>query len=332
YGNLSGAATTTTLVPEFCIRVPNGDTGELNQIVGGNYSLGSPIMVDRSLDLRSKAAVNGVLEARVKAISWLTVGVTDDLNGDPRAALEAFQQALAVFDNVGPVSAPTAGDGKEVFYYFIGREDLFLKQLDDGMQAFRQALTSNPNHARSHLGLGGIYYTRAQATAPAERLQTTDLESAITEYNLAVAGARQVGDTPAEYQAHIAMGSVLRLKGEAYYFRGDYADADGFLDQAISEARAGKAMIAANQYRVLAYADMVVGNASYQKAAIRQAEGDKVASHDWYQQAHDAYQQCIKAADSDPQDLILATQIKNATCVPYDQAVLKALAASSTVP
>ncbi|HEX5415862.1 MAG TPA: hypothetical protein VFZ25_09350 [Chloroflexota bacterium] len=325
YGNLDTSHSKATLVPAFRIRELVGDTGSLNDMLDGSFALGAPIPVDLPLDLQSKAFVNGELAARVDAAAWLTIGLTNDLNGKSQPALDAFQKALAAITNGEASPHGEPGDGKEIFFFFIGREDLALERLEEGTQAFRDALVSNPSYARAHIGLGSIYWTRARNISPPGRLQTPDLENAFAEYRLAVIGARAAHDQQAESQAHIALGSAFRLKGETYGFRGDYATADGLLDSAITEELTGRQLIESRQYRVLAYADSTLGDAYYQRANFRLLNGDKTTSRQWFEQAHDYYQQCIQQADNDPRDTYLTRTIKQGSCEKSDQAVTKAL-------
>src|SRR5262249_38548961 len=211
YGNLDATHRPANFVPEFCIHAPPSDTGELDQITG-DYQLGSPIPVTLPFDLRSRSFVNGRLAARAGAMSWLTIGVIAGLHGSPQSALDAFQKAMAVFQDDGSGSPDGPGDGKEVIWYFIGREDLFLKRLPDSTAAFREAIAQNPTYARGHLGLGGVFFTRAQAVAPADRLQTDDLANAIAEYALAVSVSRQAQHPPAQFHAHLPLGSAHPLR------------------------------------------------------------------------------------------------------------------------
>src|SRR5258708_15453037 len=274
YGNLDATHQPATFVPEFCIHETSSDTGELIQIAA-DYQLGSPIPVGLPQDLRSRSYVNGALATRATAMSWLTVGVIYDLNGSAPTALDSFQKALATFDADGSTSSDGPGDGKEVIYYFIGREDLFLKRLDDGAAAFREAATHNANYARAHLGLGGVYFTRSQDIAPADRLKTPDLDNTLGEYALALDDARRAQDPQAELQARFALGSAYRLKGETYLFQGDYDAANAQFDLAIGQVKAGQQLVGPQQYRVRAYAALVLGTAYHQEGHIQLARGDK---------------------------------------------------------
>ena len=54
------------------------------------------------------------------------------------------------------------GEGKEILYYLMARQALFLKRYDEAETFSRQALVSNPAYPRALVVLGGVGVRRAQ--------------------------------------------------------------------------------------------------------------------------------------------------------------------------
>jgi Flp pilus assembly protein TadD len=64
--------------------------------------------------------------------------------------------AAAYFKRADAVENWTAGDGKEVLAYFIGREALAAGRFVDATAAFSESMSLNPNYARPYIGLGNV--------------------------------------------------------------------------------------------------------------------------------------------------------------------------------
>lgn len=322
YGNLKADQNVASFAPRFCIRQVRKDTDELDDIIG-NHQLGAPISVRLPLKLPddpvARLALNSRLVTRVDAMSRLTIGLLYDLIGDSNTALDVFQKTnsdLRWDDR----------DGKEILYYFIGKQYLYLKQLPQARAAFEKALSLNPDYARAHIGLGSTYYESAQDLAsPVDRLQNPDLAHAMDEYQQALTLARRQQDRRVELQAHFALGTAYRLKGEAFLFQNQLDQADSFLDLTIQEINRGLELITPDQHRLLGHADLAMATAYHQKAHIRLTQGNRAESKTLFDQANDWYSQCIKQADASPEDQFLADKIKAAACVPYKKDVERAL-------
>jgi len=329
YGNFRAGQNPADFVPRFYVRRIQGSANELDDILGA-HELGSPIPVRLPLNLSSdpvsRLALNRKLGVRIDALAQVTAGLLYDLIGDSTTALAIFQKA-----NEEP--GWDEQDGKEVLYYFIGKQYLFLNQLDKGKSVFEKALSLNPNYARAYIGLGGIYYDQAQNIQPvSERLKTDDLDNAIGQYQQALTLARSAKDHEVELSAHFALGSAYRLKGEAYVYLNQFDVADAWFTQTIQEIAAGRELISPDEHRLLGIAYAVLGTAYHEKAHARLVQGDRADSQNLFEQALAAYDQCIKEADAAPEDQILADKVKAASCVPYKQQVEDALAELKNTP
>jgi tetratricopeptide (TPR) repeat protein len=320
YGNLDPGATPANFTPDFCISPLRRDAGDIGEIVG-NHQIGAPIPVELPLsDLGTRTTITDALTGRTSLLWQVTLGLAYDLQSNNQKALDVFTTAL------NGLETARQDAGKDILYYFIGRENLYLKNLDDAQTAFQNALNISPDYARAHIGLGSVYYTRAQAIKPEERFNGDDMDKAIEEYQQARDIVKKAPDMQVEFQVHLALASAYRLKGEAYAFKTDYSSAESFFDQTIQEVEAGLNLIGSDQHRFRAHGDLIMGTAYQQKATIRLAQGDKAVSRDWFNTALGYYQQCIDESAADPFDQFLRVKLNANGCTPYKKAVEDALA------
>jgi tetratricopeptide (TPR) repeat protein len=332
YGNIAVDENPVDFTPEFYVAAIRHEADELV----GQHQLGSPIQVQLPIDLyddRTSIFFEKRLGGRVDALVWFTRGLVHDLSGDHSEALKTFREAETELKNWDD------DQGKDILYYFIGREALFLSNkdfnedvdsleteelLNKAEEAFKKALEINPNYTRGHIGLGGVYFQQAQQLSPEQKLQTDDLDLAIDHYKLAVEGAVNSAEPQVEIKGLLGLGLAHRLKGDAYLRTQTYDEAGPVYDLAIEEIESALARLSQDQYRLLAQAYLGLGAAYEGKAYLTrfiQQEAD--ASKPLYEDARAAYEHCIEQADQSPYDDLLQ-KIKN-YCDPYGQEVQKVL-------
>jgi tetratricopeptide (TPR) repeat protein len=253
-----------------------------------------------------------------------------------RSALGVFQQAR---DQLKTGSAPVS----EVLWFFIGREELTLAtttasqpsnpgpeqaaHLANAEAAFKQSAAINPSYARAFIGLGGVYFYRAQTTASPDRLKGTDLAAAIQNYQQALALAPTSPGALLDTKARLGLVSVWILQGEALRDTGQMADAASSFDRAIQTAtEALQPLIEAKQFRVLAQAYLSLGEAYHEQGHLKLVQGDVSASKALFELASQNYGLCIQQKDAAPNDQTLADTIVKGFCIPYKQSVDSSLA------
>jgi tetratricopeptide (TPR) repeat protein len=337
YGNLALNQDPATFTPEFYVAGLKYQADE----VEGRHQLGAPIPVQPPLDpndRQANRALNRKLALRAEALSRFTIGLMYDLEGassDALAVFEAMEQDLADWQE--------KDEGKEILYYFIGRQALFLSRntaeaakvgqsvdelIIEAEKYFQLALDSKADYSRARIGLASAYYQRAQLRPAEERLSTPDLANAIKEYQQALAEAVQSADTLTASKAHVGLGVAYRLKGEAYYLTGADEDANFLFNQAIEKLETALPVLAeAGQFRLMGQAYLTLGVAYAQQARIKQDQGDKVASMALYEQALTAYDRCIAQKEQAPNHRVLTEEIIAGACQPYRQKSQEALQA-----
>lgn len=169
----------------------------------GRHSFGAALPIafaDDPILAREKLESNPELLQRTKALIWLTKALTKDVIDEPVDALAIYREGeleLAEWDN----SAARA-----VFYYFMGRTALLLKDLDEAKRAFSQAIADDPANIKAHIGLGNYYYTQAQLYAVRQQplpLELNQCTVAASDVNTVATTADQV---PTSFeQAHAAL-------------------------------------------------------------------------------------------------------------------------------
>lgn len=212
YGNLQPGQALDTFTPLFYINRNRltqkaGEADELTgpQVFGASFQIQKTL---NSSDLYSK------LRPRGDAMLWFVRGLGFDLVGDYARAYQTFCQA----DHV--LSDWDDENGREILYYFLGREALFLGNtgeaskmrvlrggpwwectyFDSAAQANQEAekwLTeaqrANSNYGRAFFGLGEVYRQRANnalKTNPTDDSTLNqvrrDLSAAIEQYQMAL--------------------------------------------------------------------------------------------------------------------------------------------------
>lgn len=337
YGNLLLNQEPSTFTPEFYVAPLKDQADEIE----GRHQLGAPIPVQLPLDPDDRQAtrsLNRKLALRSEALARFTIGLMYDLEGAARDALAVFQAMVQELEDW-----EEKNEGKEILYYFIGRQMIFLsrnraeaakidKSIDEliteAEKYFQLALDSNPNYIRARIGLASAYYQRAQYRPAEERLSTPDLANAIQENQQALTEAQQSADVLTASKAHLGLGVAYRLKAEAYYLTGDDENAEYLYNQTLQELNAAlPALTQANQFRLLGQAYLTLGVAYAQQAQIKGDQDDPTGQKTLLQQAVAAYDQCIAQQAKAPNHRILTQEIIAGACQPYRQKSVEALQA-----
>jgi tetratricopeptide (TPR) repeat protein len=322
YGNLPVEGGSTGFIPEYAVCDNPALSMEADEIIG-SHPLGAAVpsqllasLGDPNVDL----SINLKINSWIHSLSAFSIGIMYDLQGRPDLALPVF---LQVKDQLGSGNAP----GSEVIWFFIGRERLWLKQNDEAQAAFEQALQINPGYARAHIGLGSAYYNRAQSLAPAERLNTPDLQNSLDQYQLARDAPPDSPGALIPTKARMGLGTAYLLQGETNRQLSNFQAAEASFTNAEKTLAATIPILTdAKQYRYLAQAYQALGNAYFQLGQMQELKNDLPAAKSFYQNASDSYGRCIEQGKAAPADTILADQIIDQLCVPYQQATQAAFA------
>lgn len=304
FGNFASGAAAPGLDLEFYLS-PLASKDEFATITGA-HSLGKTILLPASFNLEDPQIRIGVketrLEPRSRAVFWLTVGLTQQLFGRSEQALQTFEQAEQAL-----VDWPDS-DGKEILYFFLGREHLILGNVDQAQGYFEKAVAVNPGYARAQVGLGSVFARRARETAdPALRLQEPGfLSQALDRQEQGVALAVAAEEPVLEAVGRTALAKSYRLLGQTHYELDQLDAAAAALEQAIVEAKQATQLLAASQeYRLLAQAQETLGAAYLQQANLLQRAGRLAEARERAELAQQAYEACLAAGQSAPFDEFL---------------------------
>ncbi len=340
YGYFDEADTPPTFIPEFYVDRIRGEADELV----GRSQLGTPIPLPARGDLNDKDLqrfMNEQLNARSIALALFTIGILYDLNGQWNEALKVFQR-VQTLDQVEPWRD---NEGREILYYFIGREMLALKQYDAALGQFKLALDRNRGYARALIGAGGAY--RAQAgLLPAEtRLQTpvsdclvaaslpaanrataTALDCALAAYTEAEKNAAALTGSQVDLVAQLGQAQVYRLRGETLDNLGAHAEAQQALAQAAAILASALQGLDPGQHRLLAQGQLELGVAYHEQGHAALAQDQPAQAKALFQQADAAYGQCIQQASvADAFFDNYVRQLRDERCAPYQQVVRDAI-------
>lgn len=174
YGNLDGNQDPTTFVPQIYVAQTQGEADELT----GTQQLGQPIPISKTVN---DEYLQQTLQPIGRALIWFSRGLNNDLNGRYDIAYQVLKQGEAQLTDWNE------NQGKEVLYYFIGREALFLGNCesdaglvftpqgntsavalalnaaeDNFSKAEKIAKANGRTYARATFGLGQVALQRAQ--------------------------------------------------------------------------------------------------------------------------------------------------------------------------
>lgn len=323
YGALVSGQQAATFTPQFYVTKLPGEANELDEI-GGVYQLGAPIPVQLPLDATNPVVVANLkpaISVRAKALRWFTIGFVQDLAGRTINAYEIFKKAETALSDWAE-----KGEGKELLYHFIGREALLLSRPgapayfetpEEGRTIaetyFKKALASNTTYARAYIGLGGVYFQRAQSAAsPEERLALA--EQATKNYSEAVTYAPQLPGEQARLEAQLGLAVAAMLKADAYRQLEANTEAGTYLDDAIHNLEAVLSPLQeAGQHRSLGHAYLALG-AAYERLALL-SQDDTTKSSALYKKAQDAFETCVAQGDvaqgGNPYDELLKNIIED---------------------
>lgn len=322
YGVLSASGNNATFAPEFYV----GDVLDQASELVGPHQLGEPIEVRLPIDpydLRTGEYLRSELGTRIEALAWLTYAIVLDRNGDHESAFEVLGEAESELIDWRP------DQGKEILHYFQGREALYLGRedpswLEEAEQAYLRALVVNPDYARAHIGLGGVYYSLAQGQTPEARLNSDAIDLAISHYELAIEGEEASPGSHIELKGRLGLGLALRLLGDAYINSASFESAASVLDGAIDHMEQALEGIPPDDHRLMSEAFLALG-ATYQlRGHATLAGGDPPSSIGFYERAESAYSNCIAHAEQDFYDSSSRDQMTE-SCEPYRIDVLEVL-------
>ena len=314
YGNLTPLATDgeaeKQLNLEFYLDPAFG--GEETQQVVGHYSLGNALPVSASLDGLGSFATAGPLETRAQALAGLTIGLIYDLVGD-------HTKALAILEELETDQPNWEDDqGKELLYYLMSRQQLFLDEFDAAEASAQRALIARPGYSRAHVVLGSVFAKRAinemLETQTPEREYTA---KALAEYEAATISAENEGNDLVAQAARMSLASAYLLEGQAASLAADSEAAVAALDRALSALDSVYSPLEEKgQYRYLAQAHQFAGNAHFLKAAVSGNDGDLAGRKENLLAAQNAYTLCIEQGLNAREDRTLQEQVIDEFCQP----------------
>ena len=150
FGTLDNPKDPASLMLDFVYKNPQIDNEPNSDI--GRQRLGSGIPIPAAF--QETVDENADLFVRAQAVVWLSRGLAKEVAG-------RYEEALAIFLDAEQ-KLPKWKEGKEVLYYFQGREAFYLRKLGLAEEKFNLAIESRPDYVSAYLGLGNVYLERAQ--------------------------------------------------------------------------------------------------------------------------------------------------------------------------
>jgi tetratricopeptide (TPR) repeat protein len=318
YGNLPAVGSNGSFSPETAICSSPAMRLDVDEIIGSYPGRGIPAQLLGSLnDPVAAFSVKNQLDAMVNSVSHLSIGVLYDFIGKNDLALKEFQAVVAPGGKI---------ENEEVFWFFMGREALYLGTYDQAQASFEQALKINPAYARAHIGLGSAFLARAQQMAPGNAQRDAGLAKAAAEYQKAVEGANGAAGALIGPKAQLSLATAQLLQGADQLAVSDWPSAThSFLGAEANITLALPAIKGSQEIRLTAQAYQALGNVYFYEGHVNQNFGETASAQAHYTQASQGYSQCIEQGKLAAYDKILNDEVITALCIPYKKEVDRVL-------
>jgi tetratricopeptide (TPR) repeat protein len=334
YGDFAMHANTARFEPEFVVAtsvISIARESEAEDLVG-SYRLGAPVEVPFPVKFESGALAGAALKARALFVR----GLLHDLLGQHDTALTAFRAAKPDWDK-------SAGQGKELLNYFMGREALFLQRNQSKAKAelifgsvanarqaavasFESVLSQNPDSALGHWGMGTAQLKLSEDVIADGVITSTEfpvavatLQQAIEHYRraLQLIDAKTQPLLAARVRASLANG--LRLDGLAKFHQTDDAAAQAAYAASVAEATTVLAVVQGQHARTTAATYSVRGITLINWGVLHLMLDQPEAGHAKLREAQADLEACLKVTDDPGGSKVLdetLTDFKDNNCKP----------------
>jgi tetratricopeptide (TPR) repeat protein len=233
YGNLASMGNEDILTLDFYFHSKQIWTAP--DVVAGTYLLGQPIPVRvafRHDSTQAKRLVEDPLRIRSQALFWMTMGLSFSVTDQTEESVAILRQVEEKAPNWRDQ------DGKWILYYLWGREEATLRNYDAAIDLFQRAIGLNEDFVNAYIGLGYVYYDRAQiffarneqlpealagcrlaqnidqgASSLADAL--ADIDQSIALYNDALSRIPEASNSEMRSMVQQALGLSYRLQAQA---------------------------------------------------------------------------------------------------------------------
>ena len=289
-----------------------------------NTQIGDPIRVVNLND--PGISVQSELKSQSAAVAFIAMGLAQAQLGQSEDALAAFLKA----EETAPQS--------EIVQFFIGREYLFLSDLqpdqqeelwDKAEKALLQAISINDQYERAYIGLGALYRKRSASLVDAALSSGQPLDpQAVQLADQAIQAYQKVLDLkpddqqygiPVDDVARLALGNAYRLKGTILLAQGNADSALKAFDDAIQYLETSRPIFEASilehksYRRYLAQTYEYMGTVYQWQGSALETKQDYPSALDAYQKSINAFDQCISQGDISP-DLVIQNDIVEKIC------------------
>lgn len=223
YGTVDTTGAEWVVTPEFFVASENFyDADE----VTGQYEVGEAFSVVGERGTFTRVAINDKLSPRVTLLSEITTGLARYALHDYARALETFEHAMSVSEDVLGV--------RGVLYLLMGNAAGKMSDLDAAETYHQKSIEALPDYARPYVGLAGVYYLRSLQPFQ-ESLEPTDIDTswlyqAIDTYQQALQVENQPPLSDIETKVHFGLGQCYTMLV--------YSGNETFFDAAIVEFKA----------------------------------------------------------------------------------------------
>jgi len=298
--------------------------------IQGNTQVSAPIRVVNLDD--PGISVQGELKSQSIAVAFIAMGLAQEQLGQTQDALNAFLKA--------EVAAPKS----EIVEFFIGREYLYLAELQPNQQeaiwkqaedSFLKSISFNDQYAKAHLGLGSVYIkqsaellSNAIATGQTvDPLAMSLTDQAIDGYEKVLQMQPGPGLADADQVlAQLDLGNAHQQKGAILYYQQDYDSALSAFDTAAQTLEAVRNTLQASVPDHESYRRYLVQSSEYLGTAYQWLGSAYGAKLDFdqafpaYQSSIDAFGQCISDGQGSP-DLIIQNDVIAKYCQPKQKEI-----------
>jgi tetratricopeptide (TPR) repeat protein len=222
---------------------------------------------------------------------------------DPLAlkAITEFDRAIRLVEETSQGEGGGLDDIEYVLYFFKGRSHAEAGQDDEALKSYNKTLELNPEYTWAYVGRATVYFDRATTTSPAN---VEFMEKALQENHTAIKTHQgpainlpgTVAYVPAK--AFVNVGNIYSIFAEESVDNNEFQQFALESTKAYSRALETYEQISTDSERSIE--GRYPAKAYYGLGVVYTLEGDRFINANKYRDALEAFDECIKLVQSDP--------------------------------
>lgn len=194
------------VTPEFYVSAENFYQAEE---ITGQHELGTPLPIAGRGNIADRIKVSRELDARIKALSHVTIGLA-------HYSVRDFEEALASFQSAEGIPEWGDNEGRQVLYILSGNAAMKCDDLSLARAYYQKSVRLDPDYSRGYMGLANVYYRLAlkpfEETSDPSNTDASLITLAIETYEQAASAANQPPLSDISTKVHFGLGQAYLMQ------------------------------------------------------------------------------------------------------------------------